>query len=310
MITPLKDVQYQKNRAITVGTFDGVHIGHQALLKHLVQAANQNDFISTLVTFDPHPREVIGSTKGPICLLSTLQERYTKLHALGIDEVVVIPFTRSFSLKSSTQFIEEILVETIGCQQLWIGYDHHYGKDREGGYPLAVELGEKHHFEVSVFPELTQDEHEVSSTVIRRSIHEGDMTAVINMLGQPYVLQDTVIMGDQRGRTLGYPTLNFGLTDSKKCTPKKGVYAVLCELQGEDEFIKGMANLGVRPTFGATAPNLEVHLFDFEGELYGTLCRIHFVHRIRDEQSFDGPESLIEQLHIDEIEARKILENP
>lgn len=308
MITPLKDVQYHKNRAITVGTFDGVHIGHQALLKHLIQAANQKNSISTLVTFDPHPREVIGSTKGPICLLSSLQERYAKLRALGLDEMVVIPFTRSFSLKSSTEFIEEVLVQSIGCQELWIGYDHHYGKDREGGYPLAVELGEKHHFKVSVFPELTQDEHEVSSTVIRKAIHDGDMTAVTKMLGQPYVLQERVIMGDKRGRTLGYPTLNFGLTERKKCLPKSGVYAVLCEVQGEAELVKGMANLGVRPTFGASTPNLEVHLFDYQGDLYGTECRVHFVQRIRDEQSFDGPIALVEQLQKDEVEARKTLE--
>ena len=309
MITPLKDVKYHKNRAITVGTFDGVHIGHQALLKHLIQAANKKNCISTLVTFDPHPREVIGSTKGPICLLSSLQERYTKLDALGLDEMVVIPFTRSFSLKSSTEFIEEVLVQTIGCHELWIGYDHHYGKDREGGYPLAVELGEKHHFEVSVFPELTQDEHEVSSTVIRKAIHDGDMTAVTKMLGQHYILQETVIMGNQRGRTLGYPTLNFGLIERKKCLPKTGVYAVLCEVQGEANLVKGMANLGVRPTFGASTPNLEVHLFDYQGDLYGTVCRVHFVQRIRDEQSFDGPIALVEQLQKDEIEARKTLEN-
>lgn len=309
MITPLKDVVYNKNRALTVGTFDGVHLGHQALLKHLIEAARSKGSISTLVTFDPHPREVIGSTKGPICLLSTLQERYANLSTLGLDEMVVIPFTRSFSLKSSTEFIEDILVEGIGCKELWIGYDHHYGKDREGGYPLAVELGKKHDFEVSVFPELTQDEHEVSSTVIRKAIHQGDMVAVESMLGQPYALQETVIMGEQRGRTLGYPTLNFGLNDTKKCMPKGGVYAVLCDVQGETNRVKGMANLGVRPTFGASTQNLEVHLFDYHGDLYGTSCRVHFKKRIRDERAFKGLDSLMAQLKKDEIEARKTLEN-
>jgi riboflavin kinase/FMN adenylyltransferase len=307
MITPLNDVQYHKKRAITVGTFDGVHAGHKALLKHLIDDARQEGCTSTLVTFDPHPREVIGSTKGPICLLSTLQERYTKLRALGLDEMVVIPFTRSFSLKSSTEFIEDILVETIGCEQLWIGYDHHYGKDREGGYPLAVELGHKHQFDVSVFPELTQNEHEVSSTAIRRAIHDGDMATVASMLGEHYMLQETVIMGDQRGRTLGYPTLNLGLSAPKKCIPKTGVYAVLCDVQGEADLIKGMANLGSRPTFGDSTPNLEVHLFDYQGNLYGTECRVYFVQRIRDERPFDGPESLVEQLKKDENEARKTL---
>lgn len=307
MITHLSDVVYNKERVVTVGTFDGVHIGHQALFKHVIDAAKHRGCTATLITFDPHPREIIGSAKGPICLLTTLQERYSILSELGLDELIVIPFTRSFSLTSSTEFIEETIVNRIGCRELWIGYDHHYGKDRQGGHELAIELGRKHQFEVSVFPELTQNEQEVSSTVIRKAIHHGQMDIVSKMLGHHYTLEETVIMGEQRGRTLGYPTLNFALKSLKKCIPKTGVYAVLCDIQGTKKTLKGMANIGVRPTFGVSNQNLEVHLFDYNGDLYGTTCRIQFIERIRDERSFTGVDELIEQLSKDEVIAREKL---
>ena len=307
MITLLSDVVFKKDRVVTVGTFDGVHIGHQALFKHVIDAARDRGCTATLITFDPHPREVIGSPKGPICYLTTLQERYSSLRDLGLDELIVIPFTRAFSLTSSTEFIEETIVKRIGCRELWIGYDHHYGKDRQGGHELAIELGLKHQFEVSVFPELTQNEQEVSSTVIRKAIHQGQMELVSKMLGHHYTLEETVIMGEQRGRTLGYPTLNFALKSVKKCIPKTGVYAVLCDIQGVNQTLKGMANIGVRPTFGVSNQNLEVHLFDYKGDLYGTICRIQFIQRIRDERSFDGVNELIKQLGKDEVTAREML---
>lgn len=297
----LSDVIYDSNTVLTVGTFDGVHCGHRAIINRLIAVAKVKNARSVVVTFDPHPREIINAGTDKIKLLSTLEERALVLNDLGVDLMIVIPFTRDFSLLSSREFVEDILLKKIGISGFIIGYDHQFGRNREGSIKLVREIGERHGFDVEVIEAQEIEDVTVSSTLIRKTLEDwGDVTRVRGYLGRSYQLSGLVIHGDKRGRTIGYPTANLRITDVRKIIPLKGVYAVEVMIENDLKRYRGMMNIGYRPTFdGERKISIEVHILDFDRDIYGNRLTLDFIERIRDERAFSGIEELKKQLSSD-----------
>ncbi len=302
----LKDIDYKPNSVVTVGTFDGVHAGHRALIDTVRRQAQQRNARSIIITFDPHPREILTPGKDGIKLLTTLKERREILEELGIDLLLVIPFDRDFSLLSSEEFIRDIIHKKVGVSEFVIGYDHHFGRDREGTIDTLKELGTKLNFEAKVVSKQEVGKETVSSTAIRKIIsEEGDMQKAADMLQRLYRLNGLVVHGDKRGRDLGYPTANIKPEDSQKIIPKNGIYTV--KVRFSDKWYGGMMSIGIRPTFKSKKRILEVHLFNFDDSLYGQPVQIRFLKRMRDEEKYDKIEDLIEQLHKDKEDALRVL---
>jgi riboflavin kinase/FMN adenylyltransferase len=295
----LSDVVRDMNSAVTVGTFDGVHAGHRELIRRLVGKAREIGGRSVVITFDPHPREILQPGKQGIGLLTTPEERSELLADLGVDTMVVIPFNRDFSLMDSATFLRDIVYGKIGLKAFIIGYDHHFGRDREGDRSTVLELGLKLGFSVEVVEAREVNDFVVSSSSARRSLHlDGDIELVKQFLDRSYRLSGVVVHGDARGRTIGYPTANIRLNDPRKIIPKVGVYAVRVDT-GDGNY-PGMMNIGYRPTFGVSdEPRLEVHIIGYDGDLYGKKITVHFEARIRDEMKYDGLEALKAQLERD-----------
>ncbi len=284
--------------AVTIGTYDGVHLGHRAIISTLVSDAKTRGLRSVVITFEPHPRLVLGKTNGaPIFLLSTLEEKLSALESLGVDCVIVIHFTKAFSETPAEVFVEDVLVKQIGLSEIVIGYDHMFGKNRGGSFETLARLAEKHHFTVRQIPEQKVDDHHLSSTAIRRFLESGEIENANKLLGAPYQLSAVVIEGDKRGRTIGFPTANL-LPPNAKLIPKHGVYAVEVEL--EEKRYRAMMNIGTRPTLQAqSGVSLEVHLLEFNGDLYGKSLTVRFLARLRDEQKFPSLDALKAQLERD-----------
>ena len=302
----LEDVKREENSVVTVGTFDGVHAGHRAIMDTVLKKADEHEDRSVIVTFDPHPREIINPGDAGIKLLTSLQERREILEELGIDTMVVIPFDRDFSLLSSEEFIKDIIYKKIGVSEFVIGYDHHFGKDREGSIDTVKRLGKKMDFDTYVVSKREVGAKTVSSTAIRNAIsEEGDVEQAAEFLQRLYRLNGMVVHGDKRGKEIGYPTANIKPEDKRKIIPKDGVYAVHVRI--EDNWYDGMMNIGTRPTFNDRERTLEVHLFNFDEDIYGKEVQVRFVKRMRDEKKFDGKEELINQLKVDENSAKEIL---
>ncbi len=301
MSEPVFLQEYRKNAAnvVTVGTFDGVHLGHQALIQNVVARARKQNAPAVAVTFDPHPRDIITPLSGGIRLLTTLSERAAIMRDYGIDETVVIPFTRDFSMLSSEQFIREYIHDKIGVETFVIGYDHHFGRDRMGSINTLQQLSKELGFSVYVEQGHEVAHTTVSSTIIRRLLEEeGKVSAAAEMLGRPYEMSGTIVKGDQRGRSIGFSTANLKPDSDRKVLPALGVYCVNTELEGKR--YPGMMNIGVRPTFdGGTNVVPEVHLFNFNRTIYGSRLKVRFLRRLRGEKKFDGPESLVRQLILD-----------
>jgi riboflavin kinase / FMN adenylyltransferase len=295
----LDDVRRDMNSVVTVGTFDGVHAGHRELINRLVVKAHEIGGRSVVITFDPHPREILQPGKQGIGLLTTPEERSELLAALGVDTMVVIPFNRDFSLMDSTTFLREIIYGKIGLKSFIIGYDHHFGRDREGDRSTVSALGSELGFTVEVIEAREVNDYVVSSSSARRAlILDGDIDLVKQFLDRSYRLSGIVVHGDARGRTIGYPTANIKLNDPRKIIPKVGVYAVYVEADAKRYM--GMMNIGYRPTFGSSnEPRLEVHLIEFDGDLYGKKITVHFESRLRDEVTFSSVEALKTQLDED-----------
>ncbi|WP_456426068.1 bifunctional riboflavin kinase/FAD synthetase [Rhodocaloribacter sp.] len=294
----LEQVVHDDRSIVTVGTFDGVHLGHQAILRYLVRRARSNGGSSVVVTFDPHPREVVRGE--PVPLLTTIEERAELLETLGLDRFIVIPFTPAFARLSAEDFVEKILVGRIGLKEIVIGYDHGFGRGRGGDAALLEALGGKLGFTVDVIPPQVVEKHVVSSTEIRALLmDEGDVCEAARLLGRPYALGGTVVEGARRGRSIGFPTANLEVDHPRKVIPKIGVYAVLATLDDGVTTLGGMMNIGRRPTFEDAGLHLEVHLLEFDGDLYGRRLRIEFVERLRDERKFESIDALVEQLSRD-----------
>lgn len=298
-IIRIEQVKRNSGSVVTVGTFDGVHAGHRVLVRKVVEAASARKARSVIVTFDPHPREILNPGRSGIRLLTTLPERCELLTDIGIDEMVVIPFNRDFSLMDSKTFLKEVIWERIGVSEFVIGYDHQFGRDRQGTIDTVRAVGEEFGFDIQIVSRQEVGERTVSSTAIRRALEEkGDIVLANQFLEREYRLNGTVVHGGKRGKEIGFPTANVRPEDSRKVIPRNGVYAVMVRV--EEAFFDGMMNIGVRPTFGdGEERKLEVHLFDFDRDLYGTTLQIRFVERIRDEMAFAGVEALRERLKED-----------
>lgn len=302
----LNDIKKDPNTVLTVGTFDGVHEGHKALVQTVVDKAAERGARSLVVTFDPHPRDIINPGKDGIKLLTTLEERAEIMQELGVDILLVIPFDRDFSLLSSEEFVRNIIHEKVGVSEFVIGYDHHFGKDREGTIETIEKLGEELGFGAYVVSKREMGDTTISSTVIRNTLSEkGDVKQAAELLGRSYMLNGMVAHGAERGREIGFPTANIQPSQKNKVIPANGVYAV--KVRVNEQWYGGMMNIGVRPTFDGISKTLEVNIFDFGEEIYGKKLQVRFIDRIRDEQKFNGPDALIEQLNKDKATTLSIL---
>lgn len=302
----LENVEREGNTVLTVGTFDGVHAGHRAIIDTVVAKAKEKGARSVLVTFDPHPRNIINPGDDGIKLLTTLEERCEILEELGIDRMVVIPFDRDFSLLSSEEFIRDIIHKKIGVSEFVIGYDHHFGRNREGTIETIEKLGTELNFDSYVVSKHEVGKKTVSSTAIRNAISEnGNIEQATEFLQRPYRLNGTVVHGDKRGKEIGFPTANIKPEHVNKIIPKEGVYAVKVRINGS--WFDGMMNIGTRPTFDGDQQTLEVHLFDFKEDIYGKEVQVRFFKRIRDEKKFSGKQELIEQLKADKEQSQELL---
>jgi riboflavin kinase / FMN adenylyltransferase len=303
----LADVVRDMDSVVTVGTFDGVHAGHRELIHRLVDRAREIGGRSVVVTFDPHPREILQPGNQGIGLLTTPKERSEILADLGVDTMVVIPFNRDFSLMDSSTFLRDVIYGKIGLNTFIIGYDHHFGRDREGDRSTVTSLGLELGFSVEVVEAREVNDFVVSSSSARRALsQEGDIELVKQFLDRSYRISGIVVHGDARGRTIGYPTANIKLNDPRKIIPKVGVYAVRVEI--EDGLFLGMMNIGYRPTFGfSDEPRLEVYIIGYDGDLYGKKITVHFEARIRDEVKFESLDALRGQLDTDRALAIALL---
>lgn len=302
----LNETTTNQEAVVTVGTFDGVHRGHQAILQYLIERADQREGISTVVSFDPHPREVVHGDAVP--LLTTVEERAALLEAYGLERFVVIPFTPAFARLSPEDYVREILLQRVGLKEIVIGYDHRFGRNREGDQALLEQMGHAHGFSVDVIPAQEVDHDVVSSSKIRDVLaQKGDVQHARDMLGHNYTLRGTVEEGEGRGRQLGYPTANLAIHDERKLVPRIGVYATRVRIGDARPVYGGMMNIGRRPTFEGMDVTVEVHLLDFAGPLYGETLHVEFLQRLRDEQKFDSPDALVAQLSSDEEHCRSVL---
>lgn len=302
----LEDVSRDLNTVLTVGTFDGVHEGHKVLIRAVVEKARERSARSAIVTFDPHPRDIINPGSDGIELLSTLSERCELLADLGIDKMIVIPFDRDFSLLSSEEFVRDVIFKKIGVKEFIIGYDHQFGKDREGTIDTVRALGDELGFTANIISRQEVENQTVSSTSIRKALQqEGDVEKASKFLGRYYILNGTVVHGDKRGSKIGFPTANIHTDQAKKIIPKKGVYAVWIRV--EQEYYPAMMNIGKRPTFDGRELTMEVHIFNFDENIYGKEVQTQFVERLRGEKKFESVDELKNQLERDQAKAEKIL---
>ncbi|HEY7472094.1 MAG TPA: bifunctional riboflavin kinase/FAD synthetase [Gemmatimonadota bacterium] len=297
-----------RRTTITVGTFDGIHRGHQAVLTEIVERARAADRAAVLVTFDPHPLEIVAPERAP-ALLTTADERRLLWPLFGLDYVHLVRFTEAVRQMSPEAFVREVLIARLRVGELVIGYDHGFGKDRSGDVDVLRRLGSELGFAVDVVGPVEAGSEPVSSSRVRRAVEAGDLAAAELALGRRYSALGRVERGAGRGRELGFPTANVRLEDPRKCLPPDGVYAVRVELDGE--LHDGMANLGGRPTFGESERALEAHLLDWDGRpLYGARPAVEFVARLRSGVRFDGPRELARQLEADRRAARVALRAP
>lgn len=292
---------------VTSGTFDGVHVGHQKILSRLREIADRNNGETVVLTYWPHPRLVLHPEDSSLKLLNTFEEKAALLKNEGIEHLVRIPFTREFSQMTSEEFITRILVETIGTRKLVIGYDHHFGKNREGSFESLRQNAPRYGFEVEEIPKQDVDHVTVSSTKIRQALEKGDVENAAHLLGRPYSLTGRVVQGDKIGRLLGYPTANIDVDTRYKLIPMFGIYAVT--VRYESELLQGMLYVGYRPTINGTRLNVEVNIFDFDKEIYGESLTVYFHKLIRNDTRFSDLEQLRVQLATDRRDALAALKN-
>ncbi|MBQ7440175.1 MAG: bifunctional riboflavin kinase/FAD synthetase [Prevotella sp.] len=283
----------------TIGFFDGVHRGHQFLIRQLVQLAKEHGWASRLITFDKHPRQVLKKDFQPK-MLTTFEEKLQLLSETGVDECVVLPFSEQMAALSAYEFMKMILQGQLNVRLLYVGYDHRFGNSRIEGYEDYVRYGKELGIEVKQSVVYPWEDINVSSSVIRRFIQAGEMEKAVDCLGHSFMLTGCVVHGEQQGRKMGFPTANIQLDNPEKLLPAVSVYAVQVSLEGHSTTYTGMMNIGTRPTFNGDHQTIEVHLFHFSDDLYGKRLRIDVKSRVRDEQQFASPEALREQLEKDE----------
>ncbi len=302
------------NAIVTIGTFDGVHVGHRKIISRITEVAKQTNGESVILTFFPHPRMIINPEDVNLKLITTIREKAQLLEQLGIDHLIITPFTRDFSNLSAETYIQKVLVDKIGTKKIIIGYDHHFGKDREGNLERLQKFAPDYGYEVEEIPE--QDIHDiaVSSTQVREALKKGDVETANEFLGYPFSLFGQVIKGDQLGRTLGFPTANLLVEESYKLIPGDGIYAVKINVHSDSQIsnsksriYNGMAYIGNRPTINGMSRNIEVNIFDFDQDIYRQYLTMEFIHFIRSDIRFSNIEALKIQITKDKQAALSLL---
>ena len=295
---------------MTTGTFDGVHLGHQALLSWMVAQAKAENAESVVLTFHPHPRQVLFGKESGLELLQTMEQRSSALALTGLDHLVIQPFDLEFAKLKPTEFVREVLVDGLGCTTVVVGHDHRFGAGREGDVELLRACGEAYGFDVVHIPAHIEDALTVSSTKIRHCLHEGDVDRASKLMGRPFHWQGRVVKGDGRGRQLGFPTANLQAIEEEQLLPAEGVYAAHVKLEGSSALVPAMVHLGTRPTFdeSGASPTIEAHLLNIPPvDLYGQTLTVIFEHHIRTVQRFDGADALVIQLNQDAANAHILL---
>lgn len=299
--TQLSDFKKLDNAIVTIGTFDGVHFGHQKIIKRLCELAKSSGGESVLLTFFPHPRMIIDPENQALKMINTIEEKAQILAGLGVDHLIITPFTRDFSNLSATDYIKNILVDAIGTKKIIIGYDHRFGKDRLGNINTLMQNASNYGYLVEEIPEQDINDVAVSSTKIRKALLDGDVALANKYLGYAFSIYGPVIKGDKIGRTIGFPTANIFVPETYKLIPGDGIYAVTVEMGEEKnpEVYRGMAYIGQRPTINGMTRNIEVNIFDFNREIYGQNIKMNFLAFLREDVKFTGLEALTKQLQKD-----------
>ena len=302
----INEFHSDKKTIVTIGTFDGVHLGHAAILKKLTQNTQNETFESTVLTFFPHPRMVLQG-KSDLKLLNTINEKIELLEKIGIDNLIIHLFDEKFAELNAEAFVSTILVDHLRVQKIIIGYDHRFGKNRTANIDDLISFGAQYGFEVEQISAQEIDEISISSTKIRTALEEGDIQLANEYLGYSYFLSGTVVKGKQLGRTIGFPTANISLEEDYKLVPQNGVYIVQAEIDGKT--IYGMMNIGFNPTVQGKQKTIEVHLFDFDTDIYNRKIQVAILQRIRSEKKFESIELLTKQLEEDRNFSRNYLQN-
>lgn len=301
----LHEIDKAKNAVVTIGTFDGLHLGHQKIINRMKEVAKSINGETVILTFFPHPRMILHPEDTRLKLLNTIPEKLALLEEMGIDNLIITPFTRDFSNMSSNEFTREILVNTLNTRKLIIGYDHRFGKDRQGSFESLSVSGTEYGFEVEKIPEQDIDDIAISSTKIRESLLAGNIETANRYLQYAYPLHGKVMLGDQIGRTLGYPTANILVTETYKLIPGDGIYAVRVMVAGHH--YQGMLYIGNRPVVNGMSRSIEVNIFDFSQDIYGQDIAVEFLHYIRGDGNFTSLDELKNQMARDKIKCLELM---
>jgi riboflavin kinase/FMN adenylyltransferase len=302
----INELQLKNGTIITIGTFDGVHLGHKKILNQLIDKKKQSGLETMVFTFDPHPRKVLFPDQQDLKLITNTYEKVSLLSEIGIDHVIVYPFSKAFSEINPDEYIGEILVEKLKAKCIIVGYDHRFGKNRVGGLDLLIKYAEKYNYEVIEIAAEDINSINISSTQIRKAIESGNIELANQFLGYSFFISGKVSEGKKLGRTIGFPTANISISDVNKIIPKNGVYAVKVEIK--NKLFNGMLNIGINPTVSTTLQlKMEVHLFDFNQQVYGEEIKVYFIYRVRDEQKFSDIEALKNQLELDKQHIMSLL---
>jgi len=305
VIRDIREFPQLSHAVVTSGTFDGVHVGHQKIIQRLINRTRETKGQSVVITYWPHPRIVLNPGGPPVQLLSTIEERIAYLNQFPIDYLLIIPFTHEFASLNSQQYIQQILLDAINTKELVIGYDHRFGKNREGSFAYLQQHAPTLGFTVEEIPAKDIDHVTVSSTKIRHALEKGDIRTANAYLGHAYSLTGKVVPGKKLGRTIGYPTANIEVPENYKLIPGQGIYAV--RVQVNDKTLGGMLSIGTNPTVGGTQQTIEVHIFDFDADIYEQNITLYFVQYIRPEEHFSDLEALKAKLAEDQTTALALL---
>jgi riboflavin kinase / FMN adenylyltransferase len=296
-----------RNAVITIGTFDGVHMGHRQIIDKLKAQAEAINGETVIVTFHPHPRKIVSSTILGIRLINTLNEKIELLRHLGINHVVVVPFTEAFANQPAEEYVKKFLVEKFHPHTIIIGHDHRFGKERSGDYLLLEKMATEFNYQLQEIPKQVLDEIAISSTIIRQSVLDGKIEVADKLLGYEFFFTGIVVHGNKLGRKLGYPTANLKVPDEEKIIPGNGIYAVYAKPEDSAERLKAMMSIGFRPTVDGKQRVIEVNIFDFDEEIYGQHLKVYVKKYLREEVKFDGLEALVKQIDQDKIDSLKVL---
>mgnify|MGYP001186052276 FL=1 len=299
-------LEYKPSREsiVTIGTFDGVHIGHRKIITDMVAKGEKENLLSILLTFFPHPRMVLQKDSN-IKMIDTINEKKKIFKKLGVEVLIIQPFTKDFSRMSAIKFTRDILVNSLKVSKLMIGYDHRFGRNREATVKTLKSFGLDYNFKVDEIPAQDIESISVSSTKVRKAIRSGDFKLVNKFLSRPFNLSGKIIKGDELGRKIGYPTANLKIFEKYKLKPQNGVYLTRTKLKKQTYF--GMMNIGIRPTISAKNNQIETHLFDFNGNLYGHVMTLEILEKIREEKKFESIEKLKNQLDVDKKHCQKLI---